>query len=47
METVFINSGDGKANESNRFRLPLASELNLKYSNKNMALVNLSVYYTW
>ena len=30
-----------------KFRLVLADKLNLKNSNKNMALANLSIYYTW
>ena len=34
-------------NESHRFRLILAGKLNLKDANENMALVNVSIYYTW
>ena len=34
-------------NESHRFRLILAVKLNLKDANENMALVNVSIYYTW
>ena len=30
-----------------RFRLALADKLNLEDPNKNMALANLSIYYTW
>ena len=47
METIFMNTEKSKTNESRRFRLDLADKLNLKNSKKNMALVNLSFYYTW
>ena len=30
-----------------RFRLALADKLNLKGTNKNMVLANLSIYYIW
>ena len=33
--------------EIRRFRLELTDKLNLKGPNKNMALANLSIYYTW
>ena len=42
-----MNTENSKANESHRFRLTIADKLNVKDSNKNMALVNLSIYYTW
>ena len=32
---------------SHRFRLNLTDKLNFENSNKNMALANLSIYYTW
>ena len=47
METIFMNTENNKTNESHRFRLDLADKLNLKNPKKNMALVNLSIYYTW
>ena len=47
METIFMNTENIKANDSHRFRLDLADKLNLKNPKKNMALVNLSIYYTW
>ena len=46
METIFMNTKNSKKNESHRFKLDLADKLNLKNPNKNMALVNLSIYYT-
>ena len=41
-----MNTENGEINESHRFRLTLADELNLKDPNKNMALGHLSIYYT-
>ena len=46
METIFINTENSKASEPHRFRLNLTDKLNLKNPNKNMALANLSIYYT-
>ena len=47
METIFINTENSKTNEPHRFKLDLTDKFNLKNPNKNMALANLSVYYTW
>ena len=47
METIFMNTENSKTNEPHRFKLDLTDKLNLKNPNKNMALVNLSIYYTW
>ena len=47
METVFINTENSKTNEPHRFKLDLTDKYNLKNPNKNMALANLSIYYTW
>ena len=47
METIFMNTENSKTNESHRFKLDLADKLNLKNPKKNMALVNLSIYYIW
>ena len=47
METIFINTENSKTSEPNRFKLDLTDKLNLKNPNKNMALANLSIYYTW
>ena len=38
---------NSKTNESNRFMYQFTDKLNLKNPNKNMALANLSIYYTW
>ena len=42
-----MNPENSKTNEPHRFRLSLADKLNLKNPNKNIALGNLSIYYTW
>ena len=42
-----MNTLNIKANESNKFIYQFADKLNLKNPNKNMALANLSTYYTW
>ena len=47
METIFMNTENSKTNEPHRFQLDLTAKLNLKNPNKNMALANLGIYYTW
>ena len=47
METFFMNSKNNKTNEPNRFKYDLIDKLDLRNPNKNMALANLSIYYTW
>ena len=47
METIFMNTENSKTNEPHKFRLTLSNKLNLKNSNKNIPLGNLSIYYTW
>ena len=42
-----MNTENSKTSETHRFKLDLADKLNLKNPNKNMALANLSIYYTW
>ena len=42
-----MNTENSKANEPHRFKLDLTDKLNLKNPKKNMALVNVSIYYTW
>ena len=42
-----MNTENSKTNEPHRFRLSLVDKLNLKDTNKNMALANLSIYYIW
>ena len=47
MGTIFINSGNRETNEPNKFVLNLWQRLDLRSSNKHVALQNLSIYYTW
>ena len=42
-----MNTENSKTNEPHRFRLSLSYKLNLKNPHKNIALSNLSIYYTW
>ena len=46
MKIIFMNTENSKTTKPNRFKLDLADKLNLKNPNKNMALANLSIYYT-
>ena len=47
METIFMNTENSKTNERYTFKLDLTDKLNLENPNKNMALANLCIYYTW
>ena len=42
-----MNTENSKTNEAQRFKLDLTDKVSLKYPNKNIALANLSFYYTW
>ena len=47
METNFMNTENSKTNESNKFIYQFTDKRNLKNpNNKNIGLVNLSIYYT-
>ena len=46
MRTIFMNIEDSKTNNSQRFRYCFIEKRNLKNTNKSIALVNLSIYYT-
>ena len=47
METIFINTENSRTNESNKLFYEFTDKLNLKNPNKNIALANLNIYYTW
>ena len=47
METTFMNTENSKTSEPHIFKLDLTDKLDLKNPNKNMALADLSIYYTW
>ena len=42
-----MNTLNSKTNESNKFIYQFTDKMNLKYPNKNMALANLCIYFTW
>ena len=42
-----MNTANSKTDEANRFVYYFNDKLNLKNPNKNIALANLSIYYTW
>ena len=43
-----MNTENSKTNEFNQFIYQFTDKLNLKNrNNKNIGLVNLSIYYTW
>ena len=42
-----MNRENSKASEPRRFKLDLIDKLNLKNPNKNIALANLGICYTW
>ena len=47
METYFMNNKNSKTSEPYKFKYDLIGKLDLRNPNKNMALANLSIYYTW
>ena len=42
-----MNSENSKTSDSHKLLLNLTDKLNLKRSNKYVALLNLSIYYAW
>ena len=42
-----MNTLNSKTNESNKFIYQFTDKLNLKKPSKNVALADLSIYYTW
>ena len=47
METILINTENGKIKEPHKFVLKLSQRLDWRSSNKHVALQNLSICYTW
>ena len=47
METIFMNMENSKTSESHKFFLDLSQRLDLRRSNKHVALQTLPTYYTW
>ena len=47
MDTIFMNSENSKTTDTHTLLLNLTDEINLKRSDKYVALSNLAIYYTW
>ena len=47
MDTIFVNSENSKTSELHVLILKLTDKLDLRRGEKNIALSNLSIYYTW
>ena len=47
METIFMNTENSQTNEPHEFVLKLSQRLNLRISNKDVTVQNLSIYFTW
>ena len=47
METIFMNMENKKTNKTHKFVLNMPQSLDLRISNKNVALQKWSIYYTW
>ena len=47
IEKIFMNTENSKANEFKKFIYYFTDKINVKNPNKNIAFINLSIYYTW
>ena len=47
MDTMFINSENSKMSKLHVLILKLTNKFDLRIGEKNIALSNLSIYYTW
>ena len=47
MDTIFMNSENSKTSKPHVLILKLTNKLDLRISEKIIALSNLSIYYTW
>ena len=47
MDTIFMNSRNSKTSDPRRLLLNLSDKINLKRSDKYVALSNLNIYYIW
>ena len=47
MDTIFTNSENSKTSDPHRLLLNLPDKINLKRSDKYVALSNLRIFYTW
>ena len=47
MDTIFMNSKTSRTTEAHALILKLTHKLDLRRGEKNVALSNFSIYYTW
>ena len=47
MDAIYMNSGNIKTSYHHKILLNLTDKINLKRSDKYVALLNLSIYQTW
>ena len=47
MDTIFMNAKNSKTSDPHRLLLNLSEKINLKRTDKYVALANLNIYYTW
>ena len=47
METIFIKTENSKTSASHKFVLNVSQRIDLRSSNKHVAVQNLSIYNTW
>ena len=47
MDTIFMNSKNSETYDSHKLLLNLSDKVNLKRSDKHVALSHLCIYYTW
>ena len=47
MDTIFMNSKNSETYDSHRLLLNLSDKVNLKRSDKHVALSHLCIYYAW
>ena len=47
MDTIFMNSRNSKTSDPHRLLLNFSDKINLKRSDKHVALSNLYISYTW
>ena len=47
MNTIFMNSDNSETSDCHRLLLNLTDKINLKRSDKYIALINLSIYFIW
>ena len=44
---LFMNSENSKTSDAHRLRLNLADKIDIRRSDKHVALSDISIYYTW